>query len=110
MAVFRGSPDLSERKVFAHMPKVDSVDPEGIAVNLAAAVFGDSLPVFPCSVSFVLEKIVLGKLAVVHLHDPVPGNLRDDRGRGDGDTPASPWTTASCGISRGSGSNRRLSR
>lgn len=34
--------------------------------------------VFGGAVSFVLQKIVLRKLAVVHFHNPVPGNLRNN--------------------------------
>lgn len=41
-----------------------------------------------CAVALIPEEIVFRKLPVVHLHDPVPGNLRHNGRRRHGDTPS----------------------
>ncbi len=47
------------------------------------AVAGKSGQVLGSSVPFMAAKAVCGILLVPEVHEPVPGHLRDDRGRGD---------------------------
>ncbi len=56
-------------------------------MNLGTAEFQDRLAMLPRSVSLVAEKIVLWKLAVVHLHQPVPRHLCHDGRRRYGEAP-----------------------
>ena len=54
-------------------------------MDLAGAVASYRLEVFLRAVALVADEVVLGKLVMVNLHDPVAGHLGDDRGAGHGD-------------------------
>ena len=58
-------------------------------MDFTHADFPEDLSMPGRAVAFILQKVVLGKLAVIHLHDPVARNLGDD-GRGDVSPPVSP--------------------
>ena len=59
-------------------------------MNFAEPVPSYGFEVFPGAVAPVSDEIVLGELVMVDLHDPVPRDLRDDRGRGHGEAPGIP--------------------
>ena len=80
--------DPSKSQLDIDLQIIDFGKPERTPVKLAASVFEDRLPMLPRSVTFISQKIVLRKLPVIHLHDPVPGNLRYDGCRGHRDAPS----------------------
>jgi len=57
------------------------------SMNLAMPMLLDRFSVLRRSIALILGKIILGKLAIIHLHDPVSGNFGDDRGGRYGDAP-----------------------
>jgi len=57
------------------------------SMNLAMSILLDRFSMFLCSIAFVPEKIILGELAIVDLHDPVSVDFGNDGGRSYRDAP-----------------------
>src|SRR5208337_4347499 len=84
----RSSPLNPSALLVSFMPGLKMLlDPsEGPAVDLTTAVPTDGLSMCPSGIPFVAGEVVQGIELVVFHHQPVPGDLGDDRGRSDGET------------------------